>query len=69
MIIYRRSVITNKLNSMDITVTDEQIKKWQEGMMIQDAMPELSVDEREFLINGVTPEEWAKYMGEESDEV
>lgn len=69
MIIHRRSVITNKLNSMDITVTAEQIKKWQEGMVIQDAMPELSVDEREFLINGVTPEEWTKYMGEESDEV
>ncbi len=68
MIIRRRSVITRKLNVMNIAVTEEQIKKWQEGMMIQDAMPDLSVNEREFLINGVTPEEWNMYIGEEEDE-
>ncbi len=68
MIIRRRSVITRKVNVMNIAVTEEQIKKWQEGMMIQDAMPDLSVNEREFLINGVTPEEWDMYIGEEEDE-
>ena len=31
-------------------------------------MPDLSVNEREFLINGVTPEEWDMYIGEEEDE-
>jgi hypothetical protein len=67
MIIRRRSVITRKVNVMNIAVTEEQIKKWQEGMLIQDVMPDLSANEREFLINGVTPDEWKKYMGAEDE--
>tara|TARA_B110000467_G_C18174034_1_gene396825 strand:- start:140 stop:343 length:204 start_codon:yes stop_codon:yes gene_type:complete len=67
MIIRRQSIITSNINSMNIAVTEEQIKKWQEGMMIQDAMPDLTANEREFLINGVTPDEWKKYMGAEDE--
>lgn len=28
------------------------------GAMIQDAFPDLSADDREFLMTGITPEEW-----------
>tara|TARA_B100000780_G_C20988109_1_gene395067 strand:+ start:124 stop:300 length:177 start_codon:yes stop_codon:yes gene_type:complete len=31
---------------------------WQRGMLIQDAMPDVTVDEREFLISGIYPGEW-----------
>jgi hypothetical protein len=31
-------------------------------MFIQNAMPNLSTDDREFLMTGVTPEEWDKYI-------
>jgi len=33
-------------------------------MLIQDAYPTLSLAEREFLISGVTPEEWDKFFSE-----
>jgi hypothetical protein len=51
MIIRRQSIITSKINSMNIAVTEEQIKKWQEGMMIQDAMPDLTANERELILS------------------
>lgn len=38
---------------------------WQNGAHIQNAMPELTADEREFLLTGMTPEEWDATFGEE----
>ncbi len=32
---------------------------------IQDAFPELSADDREFLLTGITPEEWDRAFGGE----
>lgn len=32
---------------------------WKEGMLIQDAMPSLTQDDRELLISGTCPECWA----------
>tara|TARA_R100000234_G_C4931634_1_gene148761 strand:+ start:601 stop:747 length:147 start_codon:yes stop_codon:yes gene_type:complete len=43
---------------MEIDVTEEQIALWESGVLIQNAMPNLSADEREFIKTGITPEEW-----------
>jgi hypothetical protein len=40
----------------------EQISRWRTGELIQDAMPNLSADDREFIKTGITPEEWNKYV-------
>jgi hypothetical protein len=37
------------------------------GLIIQDAFPELTDGAREFIKSGITPLEWAKYMGEEDE--
>jgi len=58
MTINRISGITGNLHTREIDVTDDQLKSWTEGALIQDAMPHLSADDREFLMTGVTPEEW-----------
>jgi len=31
---------------------------WIQGTLIQNAMPYLTADQREFLISGLTPDEW-----------
>jgi hypothetical protein len=36
----------------DLTVNVEKFVSWQAGELIQDALPELSLDERELLISG-----------------
>ena len=53
-----KSPITGKDNVLDLPVTAEQIAKWQAGMLIQDAMPNLTPDQREFLISGCAPGEY-----------
>ena len=40
---------------------------WQKGMLIQNAMPEVSADAREFLISKICPECWGRMFGEEDD--
>jgi hypothetical protein len=42
-----------------IPVPVEERKNWVDGMLIQDAMPSLSQDDRELLISGTCPECWA----------
>ena len=62
MIITKTSPMTGMINTMDVAVTEVQIARWQGGMLIQDAMPDLSVDEREFLMTGLTPADWEKMV-------
>jgi len=58
MQIIRTSPFSGKTNVMEIDVTQEQISSWENGTLIQDAMPNLSADEREFIKTGITREEW-----------
>lgn len=67
MKITRESIITGKIRTMDIDVTPIQIAAWRAGGLIQDVMPDISVEEREFIINGVTQEEWDTYFSEEEE--
>ena len=68
MIITRRSKFTGALNMMDLDITQEQLDEWLDGALIQDVMPELNDEEREFLITGATKEEWESIFGGENDE-
>ena len=52
------SILSGKTTTRDIDVEPEQILAWQNGMLIQDAMPELSAPDREFIMSGITQEEW-----------
>jgi len=58
MLITKTSTLTGKHNSMDLPVTKEQLFHWQSGNLVQDVFPNLDKDQREFLISGITPEEW-----------
>ena len=66
MRITRTSVLSNTTRTREIDVTPEQLREWREGALIQNAMPHLSDDDREFLISGITPEEWDEHWGEEA---
>lgn len=63
MLITKKSLFTGKKNTRDVDITHEQIARWQGGELIQDVVPHLSVDDREFLLTGATPEEWKKFFG------
>lgn len=64
----RTSPLSGKKNTLDIDVTREQITDWEKGTMIQDAMSNLTPDEREFIKTGVTSEEWNELSGDLEEE-
>tara|TARA_B100001093_G_scaffold260589_1_gene249045 strand:- start:167 stop:484 length:318 start_codon:yes stop_codon:yes gene_type:complete len=69
MKITRQSILSKNISSMDIDVTHEQIAQWESGVLIHQAMPHLCEDEREFMMTGITPDEWDTHMVGEDDEV
>lgn len=64
MLVKRISPLTMQENVRDIPCTPEQFDNWQSGrMLIQNAMPDVSAEDREFLISGCTPEDWKALFG------
>ena len=41
--------------------------KYRQGAMIQDAFPNLSKDDREFLLSGLSKEGWEEWFGKDGD--
>lgn len=63
--IEKKSVISNKINSMQIEMTEDQYEEYVHGTkLVQNIFPNLDEDTREFLISGITPEEWNEVFGE-----
>jgi hypothetical protein len=59
MQITRKSVISGIQRTMDIPVNPEDFMAWQAGHgNIQDLMPYLSMNDREFILSGITADEW-----------
>ena len=68
MKIERLDPLTGKRNVMDLPVTPEQLQAWKNGALIQRVMPDLTPDQREFLMTGLMPDSWAAMFPEEEDQ-
>jgi hypothetical protein len=69
MLIKRKSNITGEWHEREIDCTLEEFMKWQKtGAVIQVAFPNLSAEDREFILTGITPEEWDRFLPEEPEE-
>lgn len=69
MLITKTSPLTGKTNTMDIPVTEEQLASWEVGgKLIQNAMPDLTAEQREFILTGYTPEDWEAMFGNEEED-
>ena len=51
----------------DLKVNFQGFVNWKSGELIQDALPELSADERELLISGTCNECWQQLFPEEDE--
>ena len=65
MKITRVSTMSGVERTLEINVTEGQLARWKAGELIQVAMPQLTDDEREFIMTGITAEEWEDMFGEE----
>jgi hypothetical protein len=52
------------IRTLDIPVSKDAYALWETGrMLIRDAMPHLTADEREFIKTGITADEWNQMFG------
>ena len=58
------SNFSGKEHTIRIKARPCQFTLWNSGALIQEAFPNLTLDEREFIISGITKEEWNELFGE-----
>ena len=66
----RKSILSGKTNTMSLDITQETLDIYEQvhGGLAQAIFPNLNKEEREFLISGITPDEWNNTFGEEEDD-
>ncbi len=52
----------------EVEVNEADYLDWQDGVLVQDAFPYLSADEREALVSGICPTCWESTFGGAEDE-
>ena len=61
MLITKVSLFSGKENTLDINITEDQLQEYlSSDKHIQNVLPHLSAEHREFLMTGITPDEWKK---------
>lgn len=65
MLITRTSQATGVVRTMDLPVTDEQlITLATTNALVQDIFPDLTDSQREFIMTGITDDEWDEIFNE-----
>lgn len=67
MNITRKSSYSGVIRTLDLPITEEQMNNFNNGMHVQRAFPNLPADQREFILTGITSEEWNKMFPPEEE--
>jgi hypothetical protein len=70
MKVSRRSPISGKIHVLEIPVEEGLLGEFLDGAIdkpIQDIFPNLAAEEREFILTGITPEEWELHIKSKVD--
>lgn len=68
MLVTRRSLMTNKIHTLEVSVTQEQMDEFMNPdrtRLVQDIFPDLSPELRDFIKLGIHPDEWTLFGDEE----
>lgn len=71
MQITRRSPLTGKINTLEVNVTQEQMREFLSDdryRLVQEIFCDASAEEREFILTGYTPEDWEFLFGDEDED-
>ena len=70
MLIRRKSVLTGIVRSRDIPVNPDDFAMYEKDLMsLSEAMPYLEPDDREFILAGITKEEWVEAFNNEIQKI
>ena len=61
MLLTRTSMFSNEEHTLDLPITQDQLDRWASGELVQNVFPDLTYGQREFIISGITENEWAEY--------
>lgn len=74
IVVTKKSKFTGRENSMTLPLSEKELddglaRSWSANPGVgtehmQNIFPQLSADEREFLMTGCTPEEWSEMFGD-----
>lgn len=68
MLITRTSTITGQEHTLDLDINPDQLVRINTGIeLIQNIVPHLSPSDREFIMTGITDEEWDNMFGSIED--
>lgn len=67
MEITRKSPISGKTATLDLPITNEQLKAYEAGEYIQVAFANLDANQREFIMTGILQDEWDELFSEDED--
>lgn len=65
------NIITGVKSTIDLPVTQEQMDEWNNPNRtrhVQEIFPNLTADQREFLISGIKPGEWDSMFPPEDED-
>ena len=65
MEITRTSYYSGITRTRLLDITEEQLQAYDRGVLIQNAFPDLSDEDREFFLTGITRNEWIEMFSEE----
>jgi len=69
MLVTRRSSYSNITRMWHMDVTQEQLNAYFDGKgLVQEIFPQLTTEEREFIMTGITPEEWDELFFDDGNE-
>lgn len=69
MLITRISMFSGNENTLDLPITEEQLTRWERGdILIQNAFPNLTPDQREFVKTGILSKEWDEMFSSTEEE-
>lgn len=66
MNVYRISQLTGEGHIMQLDITQDQLDRFEAGELVQKVFPHLTAPEREFLLSGITQDEWDAYFSNRS---
>jgi len=68
MQVSKMSPFTGNINTMTLDISPNQMAEFSDPRrtrLVQDIFPNLSQDEREFIMSGTTPDDWKQMFGED----
>ncbi len=65
----RNSPFSGEVHTLEIPCSPTAYRDYMAGKtgMIQEALPNVPAELREFILTGITPEEWDKYIGSDDE--